>query len=65
MNLNLWKEGDEPNLAILPALKELERLALLSHSIKNYILCLDTAHSDYLINWVDNETSNWLKNLFG
>lgn len=64
VNLNLSKEDEEPNLAILPALREVEKLSLLSHSIKNYILCLDVAHSDYLIDWIVQETSNWVKQLF-
>ena len=64
MNLDLSKEDNEPNLAILPALRDVDRLSLVSHSIKQYLLCLDVAHSDYLINWIENDTSFWLAQLF-
>lgn len=64
VNLNLSKEDEEPNLAILPALRDVDKLSLLSYSIKNYILCLDVAHSDHLIDWIVRETSNWVTQLF-
>ncbi|XP_065218745.1 pyridoxal-dependent decarboxylase domain-containing protein 1 [Planococcus citri] len=65
VNLNLSKDEEEPNLAILPALRDVDRLSLLSHSLKQYILCLDLAHSEYLTNWIHNETTNCIKQLFG
>lgn len=64
INLDLSKDDEESNLAILPALRDVDKLSLLSHSIKNYILCLDIAHSDQLIDWIIEETSNWVKDLF-
>lgn len=65
VNLNLSKEDEEPNLAILPALREVEKLAILAHSIKQYLLCLDVVHTEYLLNWIQNESTHFLKQLFG
>lgn len=65
VNLNLSKDDEDPNLAILPALRDVDKLSLLSHSIKQYILCLDIVHSEYLVNWIRNEATNSVKQLFG
>lgn len=64
VNLNLSKDDQEPNLAILPALNNIEKLCITSHSIIQYILCLDTVHSDYIFKWMYNETNAWLSDLF-